>query len=271
MVPKTKDGRVLFAIPWHGRVLVGTTDTATESLALEPRALPEEIEFLLEHAAQYLVRDPTPADVLSAWAGLRPLVGGEEQGSATSALSRDHTITISDTGLITVTGGKWTTYRKMAEDTVDHAAAVAGLEDRPCGTRELAVQGFHPDAGRFGELAHYGSDAPAILELRQERAGFAERLHPEHAATGGEVAWAARREMARTVEDVLSRRTRMLLLDARAAIGAAPAVAAVLAAELGRDEEWAAAQVRSFRALAAGYLPDPGRSTPPRRPEAPPA
>jgi len=254
MVPKTEDGRVLFAIPWHDRVVIGTTDTPVADIALEPRPLDEEIAFLLEHAARYLVQDPTPADVQSAWAGLRPLVGGEEQGAATSALSRDHTISISPSGLITVTGGKWTTYRRMAQDAVDHAATVAELDDRECITRELRIHGYHEEAESYGALAHYGADAPAVRALIRERADYGERLHPNHDIAAGMVAWAARHEMARTVEDVLARRTRLLLLDARAAIECAPRVAELLATELRREGEWAREQVTLFTELARGYL-----------------
>jgi glycerol-3-phosphate dehydrogenase len=254
MVPKTRDGRVLFAIPWHDRVVVGTTDTAVAGIELEPTPLPEEIDFLLEHAAQYLVRDPTRADVRSTFAGLRPLVGGEEQGSSTSALSRDHTLSISGSGLVTITGGKWTTYRKMAEDTIDHAATVAELDDRPCGTRTLHIHGYHEEAEQFGPLAAYGSDAPAIDALIRSEPRFGEVLHDAPLVRAGEVVWAVRNEMARTAEDFLSRRTRLLLLDARAAIAAAPRVAALMAAELGRDERWRSEQVDVFRELARGYL-----------------
>jgi glycerol-3-phosphate dehydrogenase len=255
MVPKTRDGRVLFAIPWLDRVVVGTTDVPVDAVALEPRPLAEEVDFLLEHAAQYLVKDPTRADVRSVFAGLRPLVGGEEQGSATSALSRDHTLSISGSGLVTITGGKWTTYRRMAEDTVDQAATIAGLDDRPCRTRGLRIHGFpHAEEDEEGDLARYGSDAAAVRALARDDPRLGERLHPEHAVRGAEVVWAARHEMARTVEDVLSRRTRLLLLDARASMEAAPAVAALLAAELGRDESWQSEQVRAYRETARGYL-----------------
>ncbi|HET9984654.1 MAG TPA: glycerol-3-phosphate dehydrogenase/oxidase [Longimicrobiales bacterium] len=253
MVPKTADGRVLFAIPWHDRVVVGTTDTPVGDVVLEPRPFAAEIEFLLEHAARYLVKDPAPADVRSIFAGLRPLVGGEEQGSPTSALSRDHTLSISHSGLVTITGGKWTTYRRMAQDTVDQAATIAGLEDRPCVTHDLPIHGHDAHAERFGPLAVYGSDAPAIEALLREDPRRADRLDPDFPTTLGEVVWAARHEMARTVEDVLARRTRMLLLDARASMRAAPAVAATLADELGKDDAWRDAQVQSFLELARGY------------------
>ena len=258
MVPKTDDGRVLFAIPWLGRVVVGTTDTPIDELPAEPKPLDEEVEFLLEHAARYLTRHPRRSDVLSTFAGIRPLVGSDDEAGGTAALSRDHTLHISPDGLLTVAGGKWTTYRKMAEDTVDQAALLAELEDRPSVTRDLPIQGFHRNADEFGDLAPYGSDAPRIQRLIREDGALGERLHPDHPVTGAQVAWAAREEMARTVEDVLSRRVRMLVLDARAAAEAAPRVAEILAAELGRDGAWQEEQVSSFRALAADYLPEGG-------------
>ena len=254
MVPKTDDGRVLFAIPWLGRVVVGTTDTPVEHVRLEPRPFPEELEFLLIHAARYLTRDPRPDDVLSTFAGLRPLVSAGGEDGDTAALSRDHTLHISRTGLVTITGGKWTTYRKMAEDTIDQAAMLAGLDERPSVTAELPIHGYHPNAEQFGELAGYGSDAPAVRELLREDSRYAEPLHPAHPTRAGEVVWAARHEMARTAEDFLSRRTRTLLLDARASIDMAPRVAALLAEELGHDAEWEREQLRSYRELARGYL-----------------
>jgi len=213
----------------------------------------EELDFLLTHAAQYLTKDPTPEDVLSMFAGLRPLVSmGKDENTA--AISRDHTIHISGSGLVTITGGKWTTYRKMAEDTVDQAAVVAQLDERPCATQDLNIHGFHRNARQFGDLAVYGSDAMAILALNRKDPVCAERLHARLTATVGEVIWAVRHEMARTVEDVLSRRTRSLLLDARASIEMAPRVAEVMAAELGHDADWQAAQVTAYKDLARKYL-----------------
>lgn len=253
MVPDTDDGRVLFAVPWHDRVIVGTTDTPVDDVSLEPVPLADEVAFVLEHAARYLVDDPGPDDVLSTFAGLRPLVGSDDADD-TASLSRDHTLQISPSGLVTITGGKWTTYRKMAEDTVDHAAVLAGLEPVPCPTKELQIHGYHPAADRFGSLAVYGADAPELQALAAGDPALAEPLHPRLPALRAEVVWAAREEMARTVDDVLARRTRSLLLDARAAIEVAPDVAALLARELGRDEDWEERQVTSFTALAKGYL-----------------
>ncbi len=259
MVPRTDDGRVLFAIPWHDCVVVGTTDTPVDAPSLEPRAFDEEIDFILTHAARYLTKDPAPEDVLSVFAGLRPLVGstGEED---TASLSRDHTLHISKSGLVTITGGKWTTYRKMAEDTIDQAATLAELEERPSSTRELHIHGYHRHADEFGPLQDYGSDAPALQNLMRERPALREPLHPKHPVVAAQVVWAVRHEMARTVEDVLARRTRLLLLDARASIEMAPKVAALMAAELGRDDAWQQAQVAQYRALAEGYLIAPDRA-----------
>lgn len=254
MVPKTADGRVLFAVPWHGRTIVGTTDTEISGTPLEPRAREEEIAFLLEHAAIYLDRDPSRADVRSVYCGVRPLVRAAGD-KGTAALARDHVLMISKSNLVTITGGKWTTYRKMAEDTVDTAALVAGLEERPSETAKMRLHGWlRNPVETDGLLSLHGSDAPAVRRVMRERPGWEAPLHPRLPYFTGEVAWAARREMARGVEDVLARRTRALLLDARASVEVAPAVAAILAAELGRDEAWQAAQVAAYRAVAEGYI-----------------
>jgi glycerol-3-phosphate dehydrogenase len=253
MVPHTDDGRVLFAIPWHDVVVVGTTDTPVDTPTLEPVPQQEEVEFLLTHAARYLTEDPKPKDVLSCFAGLRPLVGGGEDGD-TASLSRDHTLQVSGSGLVTITGGKWTTFRKMAEDVVDHAIVLGGLEPRECDTRELNIHGFHTHPERFGSLAPYGSDAPAVEALLSSHTSMAGPVHPRLRARVGEVVWAVREEMARTVDDVLARRTRSLVLDARAAAEAAPLVAKVMAKELGRSSGWVRDQTAAFQALAADYV-----------------
>ena len=227
IIPKTRDGRVLFAIPWHGKVVVGTTDTPVDSVALEPRALPEEIDFILETAAGYLTKTPTRSGVRSVFTGVRPLVkaGGETN---TAKLSRDHVLVVSEAGLVTITGGKWTTYRRMAEDAVNRAAEVGGLMTNPCQTARLALQA-DGDSG----------DAP--------------RLHDCFDYTEADVLRGVREELAQTVDDVLARRTRALFLDTEAALEAAPRVAELIAAELGHGPPWADQQVRKFAALAEAY------------------
>jgi len=253
MVPHTSDGRVMFAIPWHNHTLVGTTDTPVIDPELEPRPLPEEIEFILNTAAQYLHKAPTRADVLSVFVGVRPLVKSGD-GKSTASLSRDHTIHIDNSGLLTITGGKWTTYRHMAEDCVNQAATLARLPEKTCVTPHLNIHGFHKHAEKFGDLALYGSDAPAIQDLARADPGLTARLHPDLPYCEAEAIWAARSEMARTVEDFLARRCRALFLNARAAIEMAPRVAQLMARELQYDEAWQSAQVAKFRELAAGYL-----------------
>jgi glycerol-3-phosphate dehydrogenase len=254
MVPHTSDGRVLFAIPWHNHTVVGTTDTPISVPSYDPLPTEEEIEFILETASQYLSRPPTRADVLSVYVGIRPLVKTEGASSKTSTLSRDHTIHVDNSGLLTITGGKWTTYRHMAEDCVNHAITLGRLRDSDCVTRNLRIHGYHEDSDSLGPLWVYGSDAAGIHALANDDPRLAEPLHDALPYTGAEVVWSVRNEMARTVEDVLSRRTRALILNARAAIEMAPAVAALLARELSRDGDWCESQLRDFHALAAQHL-----------------
>ena len=249
MVPHTSDGRVLFAIPWHGHTLVGTTDTPIAQATEEPVPQQQEIEFVLSTAGEYLARVPTRADVLSVFTGIRPLVKQGEGGN-TAALSRDHTIQIDRSGLLTITGGKWTTYRHMAQDCVNQAATLGSLPERPCVTKTLNIHGYHQNASRFGTLAVYGSDAPAIEALPGSNAP----LHPALPYTEAEVLFAVREECARTVEDVLARRTRALFLNSRAAVAMAPRVAELMAAELGTGPEWQAEQTQLFTKLAAVYM-----------------
>jgi glycerol-3-phosphate dehydrogenase len=249
MVPRTSDGRVLFVIPWHEHAVAGTTDTPLDKPSLEPRALNEEIDFILETAGRYLSRPPSRADVLAVYVGLRPLVKGEGK---TSTLSRDHIIHVDTSGLLTITGGKWTTYRHMAEDCVDHAITLGHLRDEPCPTHNLRIHGYLEDSGTLDGLGVYGSDAEAIRALAQDPK-LAVQLHSDLPYIAAEVVWAARAEMARTVEDVLARRTRALFLNARAASAMAEQVASLMAAEFGYDRAWVAEQVKAFRALAEQY------------------
>jgi glycerol-3-phosphate dehydrogenase len=253
MVPHTGDGRVMFAIPWHGHTLVGTTDTPVTEATLEPRAMDQEIDLILSTAGRYLHKEPTRADILSVFAGIRPLVKTGNSKN-TAALSRDHTIHIDPSGLLSIAGGKWTTYRNMAEDCVSQAATLGHLPERPSVTRQLKIHGYHTQAEQFGRFALYGSDAAFIQELIRADAKLGESLHPALPCCGAEVIWAARAEMAQTVEDVLARRTRALFLDAKAAIAMAPMVAELMARELKRDAAWQTKEVQRFNELAQGYL-----------------
>lgn len=253
MIPRTDDDRLLFAIPWHGRVLLGTTDVMVSEASREPRPLEEEISFLLHHAKRYLADAPEPGDVLSAFAGLRPLVTSAAVKSS-ARLSRDHLISVSDSGLVTVGGGKWTTHRKMAEDAVSVAASVGALPERACPTARLALHGSETgvDVSTIGAV--YGSERSAIKELLKENPGWEQPLHADLPYARWQVVWGARHEMARTVDDILSRRTRALILNARASREAAPSVAQELARELGKSERWVQDQVRAFDVISAGYL-----------------
>ena len=268
MVPHTDDGRVLFAIPWHDRVLIGTTDTPVSDISQEPCPGREEIDFLLEHTGRYLVSPPERKDILSIFAGLRPLVGKNNKGE-TSTFSRDHQVLVSRSGLVTITGGKWTTYRLMAQDTVDQAALVGGLASHPSNSVHQRIHGWR-EAPAEDPLGVYGSDAEQLQGMASAIPSGMERMHPDLPYLVCEAVWAVRHEFARTVSDVLARRTRALFLDAAASIAMAPLVAGLIAAELGRDESWQQRQIEEFRALARTYLPmessiPPAPSTPSKR------
>lgn len=256
MIPKTSDGRVLFAVPWHNRIVVGTTDTLIRKHSLEPIALESEIEFVLETAQRFLAKKPTRADVLSVYAGLRPLAAPEEEGKSTKEVSRSHKIIVSETGLITITGGKWTTYRKISEDIIDKAIKTGKLPKKACITEHLSIHGNQPTTtlDRENHLYIYGSDIPAILELQENEPELKEKLHPNHEFTMAEVVWAIRYEMARTVDDILARRVRLLFLDARAAIESSEKVARLLAKENGHDETWIQREITNFHGISRGFL-----------------
>lgn len=256
MIPKTKDGRVLFGVPWHGKVVLGTTDTPLNESSLEPKALEEEVNFILEQAGQYLDRKPSRADVLSVFAGLRPLAAPTHADSKkTKEISRNHKIYRSKSGLLTITGGKWTTYRAMAEDAVNGAIEIGGLEPKACVTKHLKVHGYA--TGKVDESdwnSVYGSDVDKIRQLMAEEPAYAEKLCDGYTFTVAHVVWAVREEFAQNVEDVLARRVRALFLDARSAMKMAPKVAEVLASELGRDKTWEQRQVTEFNQLARTYI-----------------
>jgi glycerol-3-phosphate dehydrogenase len=255
MVPKTSDGRVLFGIPWHNRLILGTTDGEVPEPVEEPRIQEKEIAFILSEAGRYLAKRPTESDVLSCYAGLRPLVKAGQAGS-TAGISREHTVLISPSGLVTITGGKWTTYRKMGEDCVNRAAEIGNFPAVPSRTAALALHGSSSEAKTFlppTHLAVYGTDRKKVENLSASEAGLGALLDPQLPYLQAEVVWAAREEMARTVEDVLARRTRAILLDSAAAVRAAPRVAEMLAKELHRDKAWQTKQVEDFSTLAKVY------------------
>ncbi|MFD2863815.1 glycerol-3-phosphate dehydrogenase/oxidase [Mucilaginibacter antarcticus] len=253
MIPKTADGRVLFAVPWHEHVLVGTTDTPLDSHSLEPVALDKEIRFILETAGQYLIKAPRRNDVLSVFAGLRPLAAPDKDTGATKEISRSHKLIVNQSGLITITGGKWTTYRKMAEDVIDKVITTVGLAPRPCVTRNLQIHGC-VNQPVDDHLSVFGADAALIRAMIIDRPELDEKLDEALPYLRAEVVWAVKNEMARTVEDVLARRLRILFLDARAAMKLAPKVAELMADELGYDIKWREDQTDFFIALANQYL-----------------
>ncbi len=254
MIPKTPDGRVLFAVPWHNKVVVGTTDTLMNDISLEPRALPEEIDFILNTAADYLAFPPTRADVRSVFAGLRPLAAPSEEGEKTKEISRSHKIIISTTGLITITGGKWTTYRKMGEETIDKAILIGGLKEKPSVTAQMPIHGYVKNFEATDRLHYYGSDAIKIKNIIQKDKSLGEPILDGFPYLKAEVIWAVREEMARTVEDFLARRCRWLLLDARSSIEAAPVVAKLMGEELNYRRRWQREQIQDYTELAKGYI-----------------
>jgi glycerol-3-phosphate dehydrogenase len=254
MIPRTDDGRVLFAVPWHNKVIVGTTDTPVSSASEEPIALQTEIEFVMQHIHRYLKKDPSLKDVRSVFAGLRPLV--KSNSKLTSAISRDHNISISNSELISITGGKWTTYRKMAEDVMEIAIHKTGLSERECVTRDLKIHGHKQIADYTAALYYYGEDAEGINQLIKKDNSLASLLHPGLPYIKAEIIWAVQNEMCMTVEDALSRRTRALLLDAKAAIESAPLVANLMAKEMNEDDDWIKKQIADFNLTAKNYLPN---------------
>ncbi len=253
MIPRTDDGRVLFAVPWHNKIIVGTTDTPVPSATEEPVALKEEIEFVMQHIHRYLKKDPSYHDIRSVFAGLRPLV--KSSSKITSAISRDHHISVSDSELITITGGKWTTYRKMAEDVMEIAIHKAGMSDKECVTKNLHIHGYKEKNDYSVPLYYYGTDEAGINDLIKKDNSLAELIHPSLPYIKAEIIWAVQNEMCMTVEDALARRTRALLLDAMAAIESAPLVANMIAKEMNKNEDWIKEQIRSFNLIAKNYLP----------------
>jgi len=253
MIPKTDDGRVLFAIPWYGKVVTGTTDTPLDTITLEPKALDEEIEFILRTAGKYLVNKPSREDVLCIFAGLRPLAADPDNPSATKEVSRRHKITLSPSGLLSIIGGKWTSYRRMAEETIDRAIRAGILENKKCMTKTFSLFSLDP-ALHEKRLQIYGNKAVEIEEMMCEKPSLRELMNPLLPYTRAEIIWICRNEMPRTLEDMLARRTRSLFLDVRASITIAPVVADIMAEELRYDDKWKDQQLEEYNKLTINYL-----------------
>jgi glycerol-3-phosphate dehydrogenase len=252
MIPKTSDGRVLFIVPWHNKLIVGTTDTPVPIALLEPVALQTEIKFILQTVASYLTITPTSKDVFSIFAGLRPLAAPTEKNNDTKEISRSHKIMVSKSKLFTIIGGKWTTYRKMGEDMVDRIEREFQWETTSSITASLSLHGHLKQSALNDQLYFYGSDEPAIKTLIEDTGGslISEKLNIYKA----QVLWAVREEMARTPEDVVSRRTRALLLDAKESIRIVPLIAKVMAEEMHKDEKWIDIEIKKFNEVAKNYV-----------------
>jgi len=253
MIPKTTDGRVLFAIPWYGKVVTGTTDTPLQEISSEPRALEKEISFILETAGKYFIKSPDRKDVLSVFAGLRPLASDPSDPHSTKEISRRHKIIVSKSGLITITGGKWTTYRRMASETIDRAIREKFLESKKCRTETLKLS----ESGSGTLYPHfkiYGNHSAEIEKIADGNDGLLKPVHPAFPYTIAEIMWICRNEMAVNIGDILARRCRALFLDSRASVEAAPEIARIMALELGHDEKWQEEQVNSYIRLAENYM-----------------
>ena len=253
MIPETSDGRVLFGVPWHDKILLGTTDTPIDTHQIEPRPLEEEINFILKTAQEYLEDAPQRKDILSIFAGLRPLAAPTSGDSnSTKEISRDHKLIKSESDLITITGGKWTTYRKMGEETVDLCIKTAGLAPQACKTTHLPIHGC-TTIKQEGHWQVYGSDFAAIQKLMQEQPALAEKIHENYDFRLAEVVWSCQQEMVVKLADFMARRIRFLLLDAQASLAAAPKVAKLMALELGKDEAWVEMQLQDYADLVKNY------------------
>jgi glycerol-3-phosphate dehydrogenase len=240
MIPKTDDGRVLFAVPWHNKVVLGTTDTPIEEVSYEPKPLEEEIEFIIKHINRYCTSLITRADVNAVYVGLRPLV--KQKTKVSSALiSREHHLSVSSSGLITITGGKWTTYRKMAADAVDNAAFIGKFKKEKCTTAHIPIGDEQEKETR-------------MKEILKNDISLKELVDPNYTFTKAAIVYAVKYEMAICIEDILARRMRLLFLDAKLAITLAPMVASIMASYLQKDKNWEAAEVKSFTKLADQYI-----------------
>ena len=253
MIPKTDDGRVLFAIPWYDEIVVGTTDTPLDKISSEPKALESEISFILDTAGKYLMKPPRREDVLSIFAGLRPLAADPDNPASTKEVSRRHKITLSPSGLLTIIGGKWTTYRRMAEETIDRAIKAGLLEKRKCITSELKLVNSDP-GNSSGRFRIYGDHASEIENMIQKNPDLGIPIDPRLPYTRAEMIWICRNEMPLNLDDLLARRSRALLLNAKASSDIAAEAAGIMAEEMGYDDKWQEEQVESYRKLVKNYI-----------------
>ena len=250
MVPHTTDGRVLFAVPWNEYVVVGTTDTQQEETLVEPLPLDKEIDFILKNAGTYMTTTPTRQDVKSVFAGLRPLAAPEDAGAATKEISRHHKVIVSTSGLVSILGGKWTTYRKMAEDLINTVQSVGGLPERTCITQNLPIYGYDYNSDWSDPLHVYGTDIDKIRSLNSDgNTSLSNEIH----LTPNQIRWAVKQEMALTVEDVLARRSRSLFLNANESHRLAPTVAKIMATEMNKSNDWINNEIKDFQKLSLRY------------------
>lgn len=253
MIPRTDDGRVIFAIPWYNEVVVGTTDTPVDTISQEPVPLEKEIRFILRTAAKYLVKTPRREDILSVFAGLRPLAANPDNPASTKEISRRHKITLSPSGLLSITGGKWTTYRRMAEETINKAIKAGFLARRKCITSDLKLTTLSDNISQE-RFNIYGESASEIKNIISETPALGSLIDPRLPYTRAEIIWICRNEMPFNIEDILARRTRSLFLNARASLDIAPEVANLMAEEAGHDNEWQKEQLKSYNHLVENYL-----------------
>jgi glycerol-3-phosphate dehydrogenase len=253
MIPKTDDGRVLFAIPWYNEVVMGTTDTPLDRISLEPVALEKEIDFILQTAGKYLVKPPRREDILCIFAGLRPLAANPDNPASTKEVSRRHKITLSTSGLLTIIGGKWTTYRRMAEETIDKAMKAGLLDETKCITSNLKLTSIATD-NNLERLHIYGDHFNDVKKIISENPELGIPIDPRLPYTRAEILWICRNEMPVKLEDILARRTRSLFLNARASADMAPMVADIMASEFGLDMKWKTEQIESYTQLVKNYI-----------------
>lgn len=257
MIPRTKDGRVLFAVPWYGKVILGTTDVPKDKVVIEPKASDDEVDFILETAGRFLENKPLRSDVKSVFAGLRPLAAPKNgKVGKTKEVSRRHKIIISKANLISIVGGKWTTYREMGEDIINKSVKIAKLPKKKSITENLHIHGYKKGVDFKNPLYFYGSDIDEINKLIDVNPELSEWLSEDLKINKAQVVWAVKSEYARNIDDVLARRTRAILLDARESIRIAPLVAKIMANELKKDKQWEIDQIQKYNKLAKGYLLD---------------